>query len=117
MTAVVVPKVTADLQFSPFPLHPGWYHLSDLADPGFRQPGRIDLLLAIDVFVAVLFHGRRSGPPGTPVAFETCFGWVLAGSTEAVSPIKQFATHHVSCLTGDNILRKFWDRGGRQSFV
>ena len=111
VTAVVVPKVTGDLPFSPIPFNPIWNHLSDLelADPGFGQPGRIDLLLGIDVFVAVLLHGRRSGPPGTPVAFETCFGWVLAGSTEAVSPIKQIATHHVSCLTGDDILRKFWE--------
>ena len=106
MTTIVVPKVTSDLPFSPIPFNPIWNHLSDLelADPGFGQPGRIDLLLGIDVFVAVLLQGRRSGPPGT---FETCFGWVLAGSTEAVYPIKQIAIHHVSCLAGDDILRKF----------
>ena len=111
VTAVVVPKVTCDLPFSPISFKAGWDHLSDLelADPGFGQPGRIDLLLGIDVFVAVLLHGRRSGPPGTPVAFETCLGWVLAGSTELSSCTKQIATCHASCLTGDDILRRFWE--------
>ena len=61
------------------------------------------------MFVAVLLHGRRSGPPGTPVAFETCFGWVLAGSTEGCLPTEQITTYHVSRLTGDDVLRKFWE--------
>ena len=83
-----------------------WNHLNgiDLADPGFGCPGKIDMLLGIDVFVDVILHGRRSGPPGTPIAFETCFGWVLAGSTESCSPVPQIATYHVSCVTGDEIL-------------
>lgn len=50
ITAVVVPKVTCDLPFSPIPFKEGWSHLSDLelADPVFGQPGRIDLLLWVD---------------------------------------------------------------------
>ena len=110
MTAVVVLKVTCDLPFSPIPFKAGWDHLSDLelTDPGFGQPGRIDLL-GVDVFVAVLLHGRWSGPPGTPVAFETCLGWVLAGSTDVFFPTGQITTCHVSCLMGDDILRKFWE--------
>ena len=108
---MVAPKVTCDLPFSPIPFKAEWDHLSDLelADPGFGQPGRIDLPLGIDMFVAVLLHGRWSGPPRTPVAFETCLGWVLAGSTELSSCTKQIATCHASCLTGDDILRRFWE--------
>ena len=111
VTAVVVPKVTCDLPFSPIPFKSDWSHLSDLelADPGFGHPGRIDVLLGIDVFVAALLHGRRSGSPGTPVAFETYFGWVLAGSTESCLPTEHITTYHVSCLTDDDILRKFWE--------
>lgn len=67
------------------------------------------MLLGIDVFVDVILHGRRSGPPGTPTAFETRLGWVLAGSTESCSIVPQVATYHVSCATGDEILRKFWE--------
>ena len=103
--------MTCDLPFSPIPLKREWNHLDgiDLADPGFGRPGKIDVLLGIDVFVDVVLHGQRSGPPGTPIAFETRFGWVLAGPTESSSPVPQVATHHVSCTTGDEVLRRFWE--------
>ena len=81
----------------------------NLTDPGFGSPGKIDILLGIDVFVDVILHGRRSGLPGTPIAFETCFRWVLAGSTECCSLAPQVATYHVLCATGDDVLRKFWE--------
>jgi len=111
ITAVVVPKVTRDLPSHPVPFKQEWSHLSDLdlADPTFGQPGRVDILLGVDAFVAVLCHGRRYGPPGTPVAFETQFGWVLAGSSEGCTLPTLIDTHHVSCTTGDDILRKFWE--------
>ena len=57
----------------------------------------------------VMLHGRWSGPPGTPIAFETCFGWVLAGCTESCSLLPQVTTCHVSFTTGDEVLRKFWE--------
>ena len=88
-----------------------WSHLNgiDLADPGFDCPGKIDMLLGINVFVDIILHGQRSGPPGTPIAFETCVGWVLAGSTESCSLVPQVATYYVSCVIGDEILCKFWE--------
>ena len=67
------------------------------------------MLLSVDVFVDVILHGRWSGPPGMPIAFETRFEWVLAGSTESCSLVPQVTTHHVSCATGDEILQKFWE--------
>ena len=42
------------------------------------------------------------------VAFETEFGWVLAGSTGPSSPTHH-VSRHVSLLTGDDLLRKFWE--------
>ena len=54
-----------------------------------------------------MLHCRRSGPPGTPIAFETCFGWVLASNTDSHLPIPQLATCHVSCATGGELLRRF----------
>ena len=84
VTAVVVPRVTCNL-----PVHPDsrWNHLSDvkLAAPDFGRPGKIDILLGVEVFVDVLLHGQRIGPPNSPVAFETEFGWVLAGKTSLCS--------------------------------
>ena len=114
ITAVVVPKVTCDLPLTPVPFQLDWKHLSDLplADPGFGQPGRIDLLLGVDVFIDVLRHGRRSGPPDAPTALETEFGWVLCGSS---GPISSLSTHtcvttfHSSVASEDDILRQFWE--------
>ena len=44
-----------------------------LSDPTFGHPGRIDILLGVDIFTQVLLQGWRIGP-GAPVAFETIFG-------------------------------------------
>ena len=83
LTAVVVPRVVCELPLQPIPFDLTWNHLSDisLADPDFATPSKVDLLLGVEVFVAVLLNGRQSGPPGSPVAFETKLGLVLAGST------------------------------------
>ena len=110
-TAIVVPCVTSDLPLSPVSLKPEWTHLQGLplADPQFGTPGRIDLLLGVDVYVDSLLHGRRSGPPNSPVAFKTIFGWVLAGRTQYTSS-HHVTSHHISTVPSDNdILRKFWE--------
>jgi len=92
-----------------------WKHLSDLplADPGFNQPGRIDILLGADVYVDVLRHGRRTGPPGSPTAFETDLGWVICGNTGSTSPSAQANVHittfHTSVMSSDDVLQKFWE--------
>ena len=111
VTVVVVPRVTCDLPLHPISFDLKWDHLSNLqlADPMFSQPGKIDILLGVDVFVNVLLHGRRFGPPGSPVAFETEFGWVLAGETESRVPADLITTYHTSLISGDDILRKFWE--------
>jgi len=111
ITAIVVPRVTCDLPLRPVPFDLNWDHLSDLtlADPDFGNPGKVDLLLGVEVFADVMLHGRRHGPPGSPIAFETKFGWVLAGNTAACASATDVTTHHVSLLTGDDILRKFWE--------
>ena len=80
-----------------------------LADPSFGQPGEIDILLGDDVFVNVLLHSWRSGPPGSPIAFKTKFGWVLAGETNACTPAAHITTYHTSLLSGDDVLRKLWE--------
>ena len=83
-------------------------HLSKLhlADPEFSIPGRVELLLGIDIFTEVLLNGRRKGPPGSPVAIQTRFGWVLCGSSVGSSVI----TCHTSVELSDNtLLRRFWE--------
>ena len=111
VTADVVPRVTSDLPLNSISLKPDWVHLKNipLTDPRFDTPGRIDLLLSVDVYVDSLLHGRRSGPPGSPVAFKTIFGWVLAGRTHS-EVTHHIMSHHTSTsLTNDDILRRFWE--------
>ena len=112
MSAIVVPRVTCDLLVAPVVLKSSWKHLSDipLADPDFGRPARIDLLLGVDIFTSSLLFGRWIRPPGSPTAIETKFGWVLAGciGSSDLSP-HQITTHHVSLITGDDLLRRFWE--------
>ena len=81
VSAIIVPKVTCDLPTQTVAYDPRWGHLKGitLADPEFGRPDKIDLLLGVDIFAEVMMHGRRVGMTGSPTAFETSFGWVLAG--------------------------------------
>ena len=113
LTAIVLPKITCDLPVLPVQFHSSWSHVLDLllANPAFGLPGRIDLLLEVDIFVSVLLQGWRTGPPGTPVALETEIGWVLSGNTEPITEAEQVnlcvTSFHSSTPSGDDILRKF----------
>ena len=109
--AVIVPQVTCDLPSQPLPFKADWSHLADLtlADPDFGRPGKIDLLLGVEVFSAVVRQGRQSGMPGSPSAFETDFGWVLAGETNMHFSHLTLLTHHTTISSGDDLLHKFWE--------
>ena len=111
VTAVVVPCVTCDLPLHPIPFDLKWRHLEGipLADPDFGLPGRIDILLGVDIFVEVLHRGRQTGSPGSLSTFETEFGWVLTGKLDVYAPSFSITSHHVSVVTGDDLLRTFWE--------
>ena len=92
-----------------------WPHLNGfkLADPDFGEPGKMDLLLGIDIFSEVLRQGRRTGPPSSPCALHTDYGWVLCGKTELsqVSPqsCTQVVIHHAMTTSTDDILKRLWE--------
>ena len=76
-----------------------------LADPSFVTPGKIDLLLGAGIYSDVLLHCRRCGPPNT---FETQFGWVLTGRTNAHSANHlAVAYHYTAVVSGDDLIRSF----------
>ena len=119
---MIVPRVTTNLPLKSMQLDPNWKHLSDIqfADSEFGSPGKIDLLLAVDVFIRILLNGWRCGPPGSPTALQTEFDWVLAGVGTSCSTANYIISNHVSVLTGDDLLRKFWeieDGPGQSSMV
>ena len=80
--ALVLPEITTSTPAQPVSGQQRWNHLTrlSLADPDYGTPGSMDVLLGADVFSRVVLHGRRFGPPGSPSAFKTQFGWVLAGT-------------------------------------
>ena len=57
-------NITKDLPLEPIPFALKWDDLYDLklADPNFRAPARINLLLGAEVFTSILRNGRRTGP-------------------------------------------------------
>ncbi len=110
LSALVVPRITCDIPTQPVHFNAEWRHLDGLhlADPNFGEPRRIDVLLGIDVYAEVMLQGQRNGPPGTPSAFETKFGWVLSGKTDRIT-IPSIATSYHLNAESDDILRKFWE--------
>ena len=78
----------------------------------FRLPGRIDVLLGVDIFVQVLLHGRRIGLPGSPVVLRQ-LGRVLASNTATCHPMAQVTTYLSTMLQYFQAtilnLRRFWE--------
>ena len=112
VTALTIQKITSELPLQPVIHHQHWKHIKglQLADPQFNEPGRVDILLGIDVCGLVMLDGRRVGPTDTPSAWNTKFGWVLAGRTRLFDmPTKHEITCHISVPSTDTLLRKFWE--------
>ena len=117
--ALVLPKITSNTPAYPVSIPRKWKHLTglSLADPEYGTPGAVDLLLGADVFSRVVLHGRRFGPSGSPSAFKTQFGWVLAGSARSNDSVVS-RDRSESCYLAvagmaqeecDELLRKFWE--------
>ncbi|XP_055910779.1 uncharacterized protein LOC129945147 [Eupeodes corollae] len=68
-----------------------------LADPYCYRPSKVDLLLGSDLFFDILADGKIVHPSGSPIAQNTIFGWVIAGSV----PLKREATISVNHSTVD----------------
>ena len=108
--AMVLPKITSNLPSQSVPFNSKWRHLLDLtlADPEFGTPGSVDILLGADIFGRAMLNGRRHGPSGSPSAFKTHFGWVLAGTVHSeVTDRKIDTCYHSTTL--EETLRTFWE--------
>ena len=101
VTAVVVPKVTRELPHHHIPFDSQCSHKSDLelADPEFGTPGRINVLLGVDVFTQILLHGRRIGLVNSSVGIKTNFGWIIAGATNGQRT--KIVSHHITTIPDD----------------
>ncbi|CAK1601945.1 unnamed protein product [Parnassius mnemosyne] len=81
-----------------------------LADPGFNQPGRIDMLLGVDVCAQIMKGEVIKGPPGTPCAQNTSLGWILFGHIQSNRENYEVSVMHLN-LNLDDMLRNMWEQG------
>ena len=111
VVAIIVPRVTCDLPLCSFSSATDWSHIegSTLADPQFTTKSRIDILLGVEIFSQILCSGQQTGVCGTPNAVETQLGWVLAGAAGPSFCSSHVMVHHAYTLSGDDLLRKFWE--------
>jgi hypothetical protein len=89
-----------------------WPHIQGLtlADPNFHQPGRVDMLLGVEVCAQIFKSKIIQGPPGSPCAQETSLGWILFGKVEGTAHTSQdniIVMHHQ--VNVDDMLRAFWE--------
>ena len=98
--AYVLKKITKDLPLEPIPVSLKWDYISDLklADPDFRTPARIDLLIGAKVVTSILSDGCRTGSRGTPSVLNTCFGWVFFRKIEGRNDVVDVANHTLEQL-------------------
>ena len=96
----VIPKVTRDLPMQGASSVRSLPHIKDLtlADRQFDSPGKIDILLGQDIWQDLFLPGEATGPPGTPSAWNTVFGWVIMGnySTDGSVPQASISPCHHS---------------------
>ncbi|XP_004521657.1 uncharacterized protein LOC101451129 [Ceratitis capitata] len=87
-----------------------WSHVNDLllADPQFMKPGRVDLLIGMDVMEQFLCSGLRKGLPGTPMAQKTVFHWLFGSISAEESPTSRFQSLHCDVHL-ERALAKLWE--------
>ena len=95
ISAVILLNITRDMPIRRITIQTGWSHIDDLmlADPKFGEPGRIDALFGVEVYVNVLNDGRQKGPPGALMTFETDYRWILCGSVNDLQNEIKTSTH------------------------
>ncbi|XP_054746156.1 uncharacterized protein LOC129250562 [Anastrepha obliqua] len=80
-----------------------------LADPHFMKPGRVDILIDMDVMDQLIFTELRKGPSGAPMAQLTIFGWTLFGSVNGSEPdMPRLQSLHCDVHL-DRALNKLWE--------
>lgn len=115
ITCLVIPRITNELP-TKYVDHPFEIPLGiKLADPLFRQPQKIDILIGASHFFELLEPRQITLNKG-PILQETQFGWVVAGpvpETNNKSKVSHFCTNfHTRDNEVDfrleNMISKFW---------
>uniref|UniRef100_A0ABD2W636 Peptidase aspartic putative domain-containing protein n=1 Tax=Trichogramma kaykai TaxID=54128 RepID=A0ABD2W636_9HYME len=92
-----------------------WTHLEglELADLVCDTPAAIDCIIGAELYPDYIRAGLRRGPAGSPIAYNTAFGWLITGPTDSPKikqgVVKSFTLtiNHTESL-GDELC-KFWE--------
>ena len=74
------------------------------ADPEFKTPGEIDVILGSDIYEQIVGEEKRATTKEL-FARNTAFGWVVSGKVSRGNPTVVQAFH----VTLDDQLTKFWE--------
>ncbi|XP_017464969.1 PREDICTED: uncharacterized protein LOC108358258 [Rhagoletis zephyria] len=110
INALILPKITSDFPTQTLSVL-AWPHVQGLflADPQFMKPGRIDILVGMDVMQQLLCSEVRKGPPGTPMTQRTVFGWTLFGSVDGIEPAAPRLQSLHCDVQLDRALTRLWE--------
>ena len=116
ISAIAMPKVIRDLPLKDASVVKDMPHLQGLtlADDLYHKMGPIDVLLGLNVFPHIFKDGVITGPPNTPVAWHTVFGWTVLGVFEVKGPSQAITASTLVVETtqanqaSDNLLTRFW---------
>ncbi|XP_017484250.1 PREDICTED: uncharacterized protein LOC108372938 [Rhagoletis zephyria] len=103
LSALVLTKLTESLPATK--IHSSkWPHIEGLklADPQYYLPARIDLIIGSDEMYSLLETEVIKGPPNTPIAQKTVFGWVLFGKLTTLDK----SNNTSPCIYSDRDLTK-----------
>ncbi|XP_052895602.1 uncharacterized protein LOC128302790 [Anopheles moucheti] len=104
LECLVLPKVTARFPAQYIDIK-GWKIPEDLplADPGFNQPEKIDLLIGAEIFGELLQQGQLRLAPHLPMLLETKLGWIISGREVCKGSIESSVTLANCVLSEENL--------------
>ncbi|XP_045493465.1 uncharacterized protein LOC123692733 [Colias croceus] len=107
---VISTRLTTQLPNKLIPIG-DWPHIQglNLADPSFNKPGKIDLLLGVEVYAQIMLRELIKGPPNTPCAQNTMLGWIIFGKTNTQYENNNVISLHCLDVKIDEMMKLLWE--------
>ncbi|XP_045495566.1 uncharacterized protein LOC123694234 isoform X2 [Colias croceus] len=107
---VISTRLTTQLPNKLIPIG-DWPHIQglNLADPSFNKPGKIDLLLGVEVYAQIMLGELIKGPPNTPCAQNTMLGWIIFGKTNTQYENNNVISLHCLDVKIDEMMKLLWE--------
>lgn len=108
VTAYVIDKVTSNQPSAKVSIT-SWPELQsvELADPDYRIPNKIDVLLGANVYARIIQPGLFKSPQETMVAQKTSLGWIICGEVGLKADIScKLVSMHTQV---EQLDRSYWE--------